>query len=70
MEIPAFSFQVTPKLTEPTNTDFWKKEWDVQSTWTQKMKGKVAEPEKRRKIISLACRELRAKKASRNKGRN
>jgi len=34
------------------------------------MKGKVAEPEKRRKIISLACRELRAKKASRNKGRN
>lgn len=53
MEIPALSFQVTPKLIEPTH-GFLKKEQDVQLTLTQNMKGKVAELEKRRKIIRVA----------------
>lgn len=46
MEIPAFSLQVTPKVFEPANTNFWKEE-NLQSTWTQNVKVKVAEPEKR-----------------------
>lgn len=52
IEIPAFSFQVTPKVFEPCSTNFWKEE-NVQLTLTQKCERKSSRTRKENLSLRL-----------------